>query len=104
MKERSEILRKKAFERDNFTCQKCKVRDKTSRILEAHHINLLCDKGVDELDKNHIITTIKTNNKSRKRAREDITALEKNIFSKETKIRLNEISKLIDKKYLLNVT
>lgn len=64
-------------------------------------------KGINQkfqkLDKSHIITTIITNNKARKKAKEDITALEKNIFSKETKIRLNKISKLINKKYLLNV-
>lgn len=47
-------LRKKVFERDNFTCQKCKVQDKSARILEAHHINPLYANGEDEL--NNLIT------------------------------------------------
>ena len=54
MKKRNQTLRNKAFERDNFTCQKCKIQDKTTRILEAHHINPLYTKGADELD--NIIT------------------------------------------------
>ena len=41
-------LRKKCFERDNFICQKCKLEDKSGRMLEAHHkIPLVCN-GKDE--------------------------------------------------------
>jgi 5-methylcytosine-specific restriction endonuclease McrA len=54
MKTRDQTLRKKAFERDNFTCQKCKVQDKTARILEVHHINPLYIDGEDNL--NNVIT------------------------------------------------
>jgi 5-methylcytosine-specific restriction endonuclease McrA len=54
MEERNQSLRKKVFERDDFTCQKCKIQDKTARILEAHHINPLFVNGEDEL--NNIIT------------------------------------------------
>ena len=54
MKKRNQTLKRKAFERDNFTCQKCKIQDKTSRLLEAHHIIPLCYRGEDEL--NNIIT------------------------------------------------
>ena len=50
MKNRNQKLRKKAFERDNFTCQKCKIQDKTTRILEANHINPLVMEGNDNLD------------------------------------------------------
>lgn len=49
MKERNQTLRKKVFERDDFTCQKCKIQDKTERILEAHHIIPLYAGGTDEL-------------------------------------------------------
>ena len=54
MKERNQTLRKKVFERDNFTCQKCKIQDKTARILEAHHIIPLFIEGNDDL--NNLIT------------------------------------------------
>lgn len=54
MKERNQSLRKKVFERDNFTCQKCKVQDLTARILEAHHITPLVMEGEDNL--NNLIT------------------------------------------------
>ncbi len=50
MKERNQTLKKKVFERDNFACQKCKIQDKTLRILEAHHITPLCMGGKDEID------------------------------------------------------
>lgn len=50
MRERNQTLRKKAFERDNFTCQKCKVQDKTAKILEAHHITPLYMEKIDNLD------------------------------------------------------
>src|SRR4030042_4947020 len=42
-------LRKLVFKRDNYTCQKCKIQDKTARILEAHHIIPLAFEGKDEL-------------------------------------------------------
>jgi len=54
MRKRNQTLRKKAFERDNFTCQKCKIQDKTARILEAHHIIPLFMEGDNELQ--NIIT------------------------------------------------
>lgn len=50
MKQRNQTLKKKAFERDNFTCQKCKIQDKTTKILEVHHISPLVFGGKDELD------------------------------------------------------
>jgi 5-methylcytosine-specific restriction endonuclease McrA len=50
MKKRNQTLKKKVFERDDFICQKCKIQDKTSRILEAHHLVSLCYGGKDELD------------------------------------------------------
>jgi len=43
-------LARKAFERDDFTCQKCKTQDKTAKILEAHHIIPLVFGGKDELE------------------------------------------------------
>ena len=54
MKKRNQRLKKDAFKRDNFTCQKCKIQDKTVRILEAHHIIPLVMEGSDNLD--NIIT------------------------------------------------
>ena len=54
MRARSQTLKKKAFQRDNFTCQKCKIQDKTAKILEAHHITPLYLEGKNELD--NIIT------------------------------------------------
>jgi CBS-domain-containing membrane protein len=49
MKKRNQTLRKKVFERDNFTCQKCKIQDKAAKILEAHHITPLVMNGSDNL-------------------------------------------------------
>lgn len=43
-------LRIKALKRDEFTCQKCFLEDKTMKVLEAHHILPLCFGGKDELD------------------------------------------------------
>ena len=54
MNQRNQSLRKKVFERDNFTCQKCKIQDKTTKILEVHHIIPLYSEGKDEL--NNLIT------------------------------------------------
>jgi len=42
-------LRKKCFERDNFACQKCKIEDKTKKILEAHNKIPLVFNRKDEL-------------------------------------------------------
>ncbi|MDO8517507.1 MAG: HNH endonuclease [Nanoarchaeota archaeon] len=50
MKKRNSVLRKKAFERDDFTCQKCKIQDKSEKFLEAHHIIPLTFQGKDELE------------------------------------------------------
>ena len=49
MRKRNKTLRKKCFERDHFTCQKCKLEDKEKKVLEAHHIVPLCMGGKDEL-------------------------------------------------------
>ena len=54
MKQRNQTLKKKTFERDNFTCQKCKIQDKTARILEAHHLIPIAFGGKDEI--NNLIT------------------------------------------------
>jgi|SRR3989344_1429909 len=54
MGKRSRTLKIKAAKRDNFTCQKCKLRDKTGMKLEAHHIIPIYLGGKDELD--NIIT------------------------------------------------
>ncbi|HEB47346.1 MAG TPA: HNH endonuclease [Candidatus Pacearchaeota archaeon] len=54
MKQRNQTLRRKTMERDDFTCQKCKIQDKTGRILEIHHITPLYVDGKDEL--NNLIT------------------------------------------------
>lgn len=48
--ERNKTLREKVFKRDNFTCQKCGLQDKSTKNLEAHHILLLGYGGTDELD------------------------------------------------------
>lgn len=50
IRKRDPILRRKTFERDNYTCQKCKIQDKTAKILEAHHIIPLALEGKNELD------------------------------------------------------
>ena len=39
--------------RDNYTCQKCKLEDKTAKKLEIHHIKPLVFNGTNE-DKNLI--------------------------------------------------
>jgi 5-methylcytosine-specific restriction endonuclease McrA len=49
-KKRNFQLRKKCFERDNFTCQKCKFEDKTGGKLEAHHVFPLFAGGKDEIE------------------------------------------------------
>ena len=54
MKQRSQTVRKKTFEKDNFTCQKCKIQDITSLTLEAHHIIPLYLEGENKL--NNLIT------------------------------------------------
>lgn len=49
MKKRNQTLKKKVLERDNFTSQKCKIYDKTAKILEAHHIIPFVFGGKDDL-------------------------------------------------------
>ena len=49
MQERNQNLRRKVFKRDNFTCQKCKLQNKTSTKLEAHHIIPLGVGGNDNI-------------------------------------------------------
>lgn len=50
MKPRNKALRRRCFKRDNFTCRKCKVIDKTECSLEAHHRMPLYLGGKDELE------------------------------------------------------
>jgi len=47
---RSQSLRKRVFERDNFICQKCKEEDKSCKKLEAHHKIPLVFGGEDNMD------------------------------------------------------
>ena len=54
MKQRNQTLRRKTMQKDNFTCQKCKIQDKTKKTLEVHHILPLYENGKDEL--NNLIT------------------------------------------------
>ncbi|MBU0958875.1 MAG: HNH endonuclease [Nanoarchaeota archaeon] len=54
MQNRDKYLRTKTLKRYNFTCQKCKLEDKTGKKLEAHHIIPLYARGKDEID--NIIT------------------------------------------------
>jgi len=42
-----EHLRRKIFERDNFSCQKCNFSDKSTEDLEIHHINPRVLKGLN---------------------------------------------------------
>ncbi len=42
-------FREKCFERDDFTCQKCKFYDLSGSKLEAHHMKPLCFGGEDKL-------------------------------------------------------
>jgi 5-methylcytosine-specific restriction endonuclease McrA len=50
VKKRSQTLRNRTFERDNFTCRKCGLVDKEKRKLEAHHVIPLYSGGKDELE------------------------------------------------------
>ena len=45
----SEEIRKKLFERDNYTCNKCGFQDKTAEELEPHHIILRVNRGSGEI-------------------------------------------------------
>ena len=45
----SEEIRKKLFERDNYSCQKCGFQDKTTEELEPHHIVLRVNCGNGEI-------------------------------------------------------
>jgi 5-methylcytosine-specific restriction endonuclease McrA len=47
---RNKLIIKKALERDNFTCQKCKLKDETARSLEVHHMTPLVFEGEDMLE------------------------------------------------------
>jgi predicted HNH restriction endonuclease len=47
---RDQTLRRKIFQRDNFTCKKCKIEDKDLKVLEAHHIIPLYAGGKNEID------------------------------------------------------
>ena len=49
MKERSQTLRKKVLERDNFSCRKCGFEDKSGKLLEVHHVLPLYNEGKDDL-------------------------------------------------------
>jgi len=40
-------LRKKVLERDDFTCQKCKLENETGKLLQIHHITPAYLKGKD---------------------------------------------------------
>ena len=40
-------LRKKVLERDDFTCQKCKLENETGKLLQIHHITMAYLKGKD---------------------------------------------------------
>ncbi len=46
----SEEIRKKLFERDNFTCKKCGFQDKTGDEIEPHHIQLRVNGGGGEIE------------------------------------------------------
>ena len=46
----NQTLRKKVFQRDNFTCQKCKLQDRTARVLEVHHIIPMYMKGAENIE------------------------------------------------------
>ena len=50
VKKRDQTLRKKVFERDKFTCQKCGLEDLSGNKLEAHHISPIYLSGKDEFD------------------------------------------------------
>src|SRR3989344_7250414 len=50
-------LRKKVLERDDFTCQKCKLENETGKLLQIHHITPTYLKGKDEI--NNLITLCK---------------------------------------------
>ena len=54
VRKRDQVLRKKTFERDNFTCRKCGLQDKEAIRIEAHHITPLFAGGKDDL--NNLIT------------------------------------------------
>jgi len=49
VKERNQTLRRKTFERDNFTCRKCGLKDREMIKIEAHHITPLYRNGKNEL-------------------------------------------------------
>lgn len=46
----SKTIRTSILNRDDFTCQKCKVEDKTGKSLEIHHIKPVVFGGTDDKD------------------------------------------------------
>jgi len=50
VRKRDQTLRRKTFERDNFTCRKCGLYDNTAKQLEAHHVETLCYGGENNVD------------------------------------------------------
>ncbi len=54
IKKLSNHQKKLILVRDNFTCQKCKLEDKTAKKLEIHHIKPLHLDGTN--DKKNLIT------------------------------------------------
>jgi len=50
MRKRSRTLKLRTQERDDYTCQKCKLQDKSGIKLEVHHIIPIYKGGKDELD------------------------------------------------------
>ena len=43
-------LRKKVLKREGFCCQKCKLEDRTGKLLEAHHIIPIYSNGKDKIN------------------------------------------------------
>ena len=54
VRKRDQTLRRKTFERDNFTCKKCGLRDENMIKIEAHHIKPLFYGGKNDI--NNMIT------------------------------------------------
>lgn len=65
-------------------------------------LNGVTSRG-EKIEHDHIVTTIETNQFARKKALEDIVALEKNDLKPETIERLNLLAELFDEKYLLEI-
>lgn len=50
MRKRNRILRRKVFERDNYTCKKCSLQDREMRQIEGHHVVPLWKGGKNDID------------------------------------------------------